>query len=117
MEIEKIVLKAGSELPSSCRECLLSRLAPRKGGLFDVRCSATQKYTKTKQIPSWCPLQVEDECRWKGELVCGANNTTYYDYIPPKDCSNSIAIPEWLQKEYHFCPVCGKRIRYVESEE
>ena len=105
MEVIKIVLKAGCELPESCRECFLSRLALKKGGIFDVKCSLTQKYTKTKQIPSWCPLQLEAVCEWVHK---------FYDTYK-SSCQESIV----SQSSFVYCPTCGKRIKrikYVEVE-
>jgi len=56
MEIKHIIV---DELPENCRHCLLSKLKPRKNSLFDLMCMVTNKYTKTKKIPDWCPLEVD----------------------------------------------------------
>ena len=103
MEVIKIVLKAGCELPESCRECFLSRLALKKGGIFDVKCSLTQKYTKTKQIPSWCPLQLEEVCEWEED-----DEKQFYHFT---DCGSYID-----GIGYIYCAHCGKRVKYVEVE-
>ena len=118
MEVKLIVLKSGSELPENCRKCLLSRLAPRKGGLFDLRCSVTQKYTKTKKIPSWCPLVIEEECVWKGGKRQIGKPYEYFLYKSPHEPPHFHGVIGNYdeRKIFNYCHVCGKRVKYVEEE-
>ena len=101
MNVVKIVV---DELPERCRMCKFQSVRPVKNGLR-MYCSLKDKMVCNLRVrPSWCPLEVEEVCEWVLE--------EYEMCISPHNNGN------WCDKdEYQFCPTCGKRIKYVESEE
>jgi len=100
MEIKKIVV---DELPESCKDCLFSN----KDSFGYIWCKPVQnRVSKTLiGLPSWCPLQVEDECVW---ILSNFDGRKMYN--SPESSGYHTAYLEFI-----FCPVCGKRIRYEEE--
>jgi len=117
MEVKRIVV---DELPKNCASCFYC------GTDYSERpvCFALEKekdigyvvlgYRYPEIRPSWCPLQVEDECVYTGEY---GGYDEYGDVIffsKKTTCSDShfqkVSIPNNT-----FCPNCGKRIRYEEE--
>lgn len=67
-------------------------------------------------MPTWCPLEIEEECVWSGNYGGEDENGDRVFFSKKTSCSDvhiqTVNIPD-----YKFCPNCGKRIRYAESEQ
>jgi len=113
MKVKRIVV---DELPKNCASCFYC------GTDYSERpvCFALEKekdigyvvlgdrYPETR--PSWCPLQVEDECMWKIETSLKGSRFEWRVYKSPHE-----GVVESMGGRFTFCPVCGKRIRYEEE--
>lgn len=89
MNVKRIVLKAGEELPEVCWECEACQgISPDylycMGKHIDIDAHNTR--------PSWCPLVVDECCDWGTHTL------------------------DELTDDWKYCPLCGKRIKYVEVE-
>lgn len=112
MNVKRIIV---DEMPEDgCCECRFSKVYTSRFGNDKVRCVVTNKsvsdfafgYTKQPR-PSWCPLVVEEVCEWEILIRRG------YDYRTScKKVKFNID-----KDEYKYCPSCGRRIVYKESEE
>ena len=107
MNVKRIVLKAGEELPEVCWECEACQgISPDylycMGKHIDIDAHNTR--------PSWCPLQVEEVCEW---VLDYHMDDAMWD-IAPSCCVGEFSMNK---PKYEVCPSCGKRIKYVESEE
>ena len=62
-------------------------------------------------------LEVEEKqvCEWKGVKYSPPGFKQYWIYYPPHNVSHWISAIG--KEDYIFCPTCGERIKYVESEE
>lgn len=129
MNVKRIVV---DELPNMCIDCKLSFYS-RDNGVYI--CFATKnKIANSQVIPEWCPLELEEVCEWKfwwTEEYSGDPEDT------PDSILNLITVCEWDYPEltgvaldesgdvaefmmrvgYDYCPNCGKRIVYKESDE
>lgn len=101
MNVKKIVLKIGEELPENCWECdVCQGISPDYLYCLVKHIDVDAHSTR----PDWCPLVVDECCEWVKE--------EFEMYISPHNNG------DWSEKDdYKFCPSCGKRIKYVESEE
>ena len=114
MDIKRIVV---DELPSQCLRCKYFRIAYTTLPDMDF-CNVMNKYMDSEDIytrPSWCPLQVEEECRWEkfGRVYEGDYGwKTTYDLL---DHPSLIADIYDRDVDFKYCQYCGKRIRYVEE--
>lgn len=103
MNVKKIVLKAGEELPECCWECdACQGIGPDYLYCFGKHIDIDAYSTR----PSWCPLVVDECCEWKLEDNVGAKSA----------CNVITRHPDNFQ-DGMYCWNCGKRIKYVESEE
>ena len=112
MDIKRIVV---DELPSQCLRCKYFRIAYTTLPDMDF-CNVMNKYMDSEDIhtrPSWCPLQVEDECVWVREKT----ERGYAAFYIPKDHEQHIDCYTQDAGTYDYCPTCGKTIKYVESEQ
>jgi len=108
----KVKLIIVDELPENCLSCDISQ----KHGL-DFYCPLINKvlYDALGYLPENCPLVVEDVCKWK-LTDCGISEDEPYAphiWLGEYKCEDG-----WYQGEkpyYKFCPLCGKRIKYVEE--
>jgi len=87
MNVKRIVV---GEIVGNCFECDFCVLL---GGNYicDIKHAVLFHDLKTGK-PSWCPLEVENECVW---------GTHTFDELADGD--------------WKYCPSCGKRIRYEEE--
>jgi hypothetical protein len=114
MKVKRIVV---DELPKNCASCFYC------GTDYSERpvCFALEKekdigyvvlgdrYPETR--PSWCPLQVEEECVWVREKT----DRGYAAFYIPKDHEQHIDCYTQDAGTYDYCPTCGKTIKYVEE--
>ena len=110
MEVKRIVV---DELPSQCLRCKYFRIAYTTLPDMDF-CNVMNKYMDSEDIytrPSWCPLQVEDECVWVREKT----DRGYAAFYIPKDHEQHIDCYTQDAGSYDYCPTCGKTIKYVEE--
>ena len=121
MDIKRIVV---DELPECCSSCQFHIVLDYVGRDWCTAAKKTilEKITYKLISPSWCPLQVEEECRWKVET-----EGSIYDSITDRDedyrclnCNYIVSTADFedvLGGKHHvkFCPNCGKRIRYEEE--
>jgi len=110
MDIKRIVV---DELPSQCLRCKYFRIAYTTLPDMDF-CNVMNKYMDSEDIytrPSWCPLQVEDECVWVREKT----DRGYAAFYIPKDHEQHIDCYTQDAGSYDYCPTCGKTIKYVEE--
>ena len=110
MDIKRIVV---DEIPECCRKCDLMLYSMSQEKYY---CYVNKKTIYPSLRPSWCPLQVEDECVWK-LTYCGKSEEAcdYGEglYLGEYKCTDG-----WYQgykPDYTFCPNCGKHIKYVEQ--
>jgi len=105
MNVKKIVV---DELPNMCIDCKLSFYS-RVNEVYI--CFATKnRIANSKVIPDWCPLEVEEVCEW---VLDYHMDDAMWD-IAPSCCVGEFSMNK---PKYEVCPSCGKRIKYVESEE
>ena len=124
MNVIKIVV---DELPECCGKCKFVK----DNYYYSLSLNPTCTVSKGDYVidnpdtrPPWCPLVVEECCEWK--LVV----TKYpYESVTEWDedmvCQSCRFIVPCTVLEDHlggieeckYCPSCGKRIKYVESEE
>ena len=121
MSTKRIVV---DELPEDgCCECRFSKVFTSKFGNDKVRCVATNKpvsdfafgYTKQPR-PDWCPLEVEEVCEWNGEYGGYDEHGDIIFFSKKTGCSD-VHIQKVSVPNNNFCSNCGKRIKYVESDE
>jgi hypothetical protein len=65
--------------------------------------------------PSWCPLEVEQECEWHGEYGGYDEHGDMIFFARKTGCSDSH-IQKVSVVDYTYCPNCGRKIKYVEVE-
>ena len=107
MNVIKIVV---DETKGCCSECELSFYSKEKQ-LFI--CFATKNQIHDSQdVPSWCPLVVEDVCEWH-ETEVNEHGWRFWMTGCKIKYDSSVQI---TKGEFNFCPSCGKRIKYVEVE-
>ena len=108
MEVKRIVV---DELPECCRKCDLMLYSMSQEKYY---CYVNKKIIYPTLRPSWCPLQVEDECVWTGEYSGWDENGDTIFFAKKTGCSDShvqkVTVPNNV-----YCPNCGKRIKYVEE--
>ena len=108
MNIKRIIV---GELPHGCWNCF-SRVynTGEQWCFFKQKRLPTDSYDMLKELnrrEDWCPLVVEEVCEWVFRVFDGKDM-----YNSPESCGYHATYPEFT-----FCPSCGKRIKYVESEE
>ena len=77
------------------------------GFQYQINCEITP--SQCKELIDYIdhPLRLEDKCLWVFKNFDGRKM-----YNSPENCGYHITYPEFT-----FCPNCGKRIVYKESEE
>jgi len=65
--------------------------------------------------PSWCPLVVEDVCRYVGEYGGCDEHGDMIFFSRKTGCSDEH-IQKIIVPDYKFCPNCGRPVKYVEVE-
>lgn len=115
MNVLKIVV---DEVPECCDLCWF--VGYSEGGYSKHNghfCEGTNAVKENKIIsvdpyksrPDWCPLVVEEVCEWKEHMKYNTSCDVEFDceihYMNLEDDS-----------KIHFCPNCGKPIKYVEEE-
>jgi len=111
MNVKKIVV---DELPNMCIDCKLSFYS-RDNEVYI--CFATKNRIANSQvIPDWCPLEVEEVCEWNGEYGGYDEHGDMIFFSKKTGCSD-VHIQKVSVPNNNFCSNCGKRIKYVESEE
>jgi hypothetical protein len=110
MEVKRIVV---DELPECCSSCQFHIVLDYVGKDWCTAAKKTilEKITYKLISPSWCPLQVEDECVWVREKT----DRGYAAFYIPKDHEQHIDCYTQDAGTYDYCPTCGKRIKYVEE--
>ena len=120
MEIEKIVLKAGSELPENCNVCEQHWYLPLPFKHY-VSCHTCSFLSRelpencTIERPSWCPLQVEEECIWVGEYG-GYDEHGDTIFFSKKTSCSDVHIQKVIVPDNTYCSNCGRRIKYKEEK-
>ena len=113
MNVLKIVV---DEMPESCRACKLHTVIPAN---FNVQlaCFITGTINrKPNTRPTWCPLVVEvpEVCKWKHEPMF---DDVFFRNPHYHERNDFAVVPTIIHRDYYkFCPLCGKPIKYVESE-
>ena len=104
MNVKKIVLKAGEELPEVCWECdACQGISPDYLYCLVKHIDVDAHSTR----PDWCPLVVDECCEW----VSPTNNPYRDLYIPL--CNEDKTFEIESINDFHYCPSCGKRIKYM----
>ena len=97
MSILKVVVE---RIPLNCSCCAFSAEPNPHIWYCELKFKMIEDETTRS---SWCPLVVEEVCEWVKE--------EYEIYISPHNNGN------WSDKyDYQYCPNCGRRIVYKESE-
>jgi hypothetical protein len=120
MNVKRIVV---DRIPHSCSNCQYVRYHQYNisGEVFPYACGANRI---SKQIeggvelyrPEWCPLEVEDVCEWVGEYR-GYDGHGDLIFVSKKTGCSDYHIQKVEVPNNTYCPNCGKRIKYVESDE
>lgn len=118
MDVKKIVV---DKLPENCSECIISCESMYSTKYY---CHALHNFFERWEKPKECPLEVEEECVWKGKHRMIGKPSEYIEYKSPHelpyyhtDFPNTVEGGYFETIIFKYCHVCGKRIRYVESEE
>lgn len=112
MNIKRIVV---DELPKSCISCQFVEHFE----MLQSTCSITHHIAYRHKRPEWCPLELEEVCEWVHKKF-----DEYWDEYTPITCCKTGEEKEkfetirivGMDMEYKFCPSCGRRIVYKESE-
>ena len=109
MNVIKIVV---NELPTNCIDCQFHQILDYVGAHHCTGKPRTITHDKHGDLsrPDWCPLQVEEVCEW---VLDYHMDDAMWD-IAPSCCVGEFSMNK---PKYEVCPSCGKRIKYVESEE
>ena len=111
MEIKWIIVDV---LPDNCSHCKFSGISIRNNWYCEIMHS---RIIGEKPIrPLWCPLEVKKECVWSGNYG-GEDENGDAVFITKKTSCSDVHIQTVNIPDYKYCPNCGKRIRYTESEE
>ena len=106
MEVKQIVVDM---LPKDCSHCKLSGVTERNKwfcGIMSFRTIGIEP-----RCPSWCPLQIEDECL---STIFEQNyQTSDGKWESAYRCRTGCGVQQKISSTH--CHDCGKRIRYEEE--
>ena len=111
MKIKQIIVDV---LPDNCSHCKFSGISIRNNWYCEIMHSRVIGEEPIR--PSWCPIEVEEECVWSGNFV-GYDENGDALFITKKTSCSDVHVQTVNIPDYKFCQNCGKRIRYTESEE
>ena len=116
MKIKQIIVDVLPE--DGCSGCCFSKSIISKYGNDKIICTVNNRsvsyfaFAYSEQThPTWCPLEVKEECVWSGNHG-GEDENGDAIFITKKTSCSDVHIQTVNIPDYKYCPNCGKRIRY-----